>query len=163
MSAFDQFCAGSKTRHDFQDQIQVRYRHRDGEEYDTWVSGEEVLARLESEAAEQRLKGISRLDWKEIREAGEQLPQRAKEELRGRLKDKFADAVEDVIGGNVIGDGLVDRVRGRDSDVDPRDAAKQRWQALLLDDVFRAKVLELAWIQLAGSFPEERNEPDDWV
>jgi hypothetical protein len=163
MTTFDQFRAQTKMRHDFRDQIQVRYRHSDGQEYDTWVSGQEALARLQSAAAEQRLKGISNLDWQEIREAGEQLPQQAKDKLRDRLKNKLADTVEDTIGGNPIGDQLADRVRGRDTSTDPRDAEKQHWQTLLQGDTFRATILQLAWIQLAGSFPQETTEPDDWI
>jgi hypothetical protein len=163
MTTFDQFRAQTKMRHDFRDQIQVRYHQTDDEEYDTWVSGEEALARLKSAAAEKRLKGISNLDWQEIRQAGQQLPQEAKEKLRDRLKNKLADTVEDAIGGNIIGDELADKVRGRDLDQDPRDAEKQRWQTLLQDDTFRATILELAWIQLAGSFPQETSEPDDWI
>jgi hypothetical protein len=163
MTTFDQFSARTKMRHDFRDQIQVRYHHSDGEAYDTWISGEEVVARLKSAAAEKRLKGISNLDWQEIRTAGEQLPEQAKEKLRDRLKNKLVDTVEDAIGGNLIGNELADKVRGRDSDQDPRDAEKQRWQTLLQDDDFRAVALELAWIQLAGSFPQETSEPDDWM
>lgn len=167
MTTFDQFRAQTKMRHDFRDQIQVRYRHSDGQEYDTWVSGQEALARLQTAAAEQRLKAISSLDWQQIRAAGEQLPDQAQEKLRDRLKNKLADAVEDTIGGNPIGDQLAGKVRGRDPVsnpvADPRDAEKQRWQTLLQDDTFRATILELAWIQLAGSFPQETNEPDDWM
>lgn len=163
MTTLDQFRARSKTRHDFQDQIQVRYRHNDGEEYDTWVSGQEVLARLKSDAAEQRLKAIGRLDWQEIRQTAEQLPQEAEQSLRDRLKNKLADTVEDALGGNPIGDELANKVRGRNPDQDPRDAEKQHWQTLLQDNTFRAKLLELAYIQLAGSFPEETNQPDDWI
>jgi len=40
-------------RHDFDDQIQVRYTHTDGESFDTWVSGEEVLGRINSVESEE--------------------------------------------------------------------------------------------------------------
>ncbi len=39
------FSANCKMRHDYGDMIQVRYQHSDGENYDTWVSGDEVLSR----------------------------------------------------------------------------------------------------------------------
>jgi hypothetical protein len=164
MTTFSQFCDRAKMRHDFSDQIQVRYPHPDGEDYDTWVSGEEVLQRLRSEAAEKRLKGVSRLEWQEIRQAGRDLPEQAKKKVRDRLKDQLADTVEGIIGGNVIGDSLADNIRGRDANVEPRQWEKQKWQASLQDEAFRTKVLELAWLNLAGSFPATPTiEPDDWT
>ena len=42
-------------RHDFGDQIQVRYRHTDGEDYDTWVSGEEARQRLKTAEREKKI------------------------------------------------------------------------------------------------------------
>jgi hypothetical protein len=53
MTTFIQFCAGAKLRHDFSDQIQVRYLHPSGENFDTWISGEEVLRRLKTMSREQ--------------------------------------------------------------------------------------------------------------
>lgn len=162
MTNFERFRAHTKMRHDFADQIQVRYQHSDGEAYDTWVSGEEVMQRLRSEAAERRLRGLSRLNWKEIQEAKETLPQEGKEQLEDQLKDRLADGLEEVLGNNVIGESLADALRGRDREQD-EDAAL--WRARLHDGVFREKVLELAWINLRGSFPEgnDAEEPDDWV
>jgi hypothetical protein len=165
MTTLENFNGRAKMRHDFSDQIQVRYSHPNGEDYDTWVSGEEILQRLQSEAAEKRLKGISRLDWQEIQQAGRDLPEQAKKTLRDRLKDQFADTVEGMIGGNVIGDSLADNIRGRDANVDPRDLEKQKWQAYLQNESFRTKALELAWLNLEGSLPEEKSPDDvgDWV
>lgn len=166
MTSFKQFCTRTKMRHDFADQIQVRYRHSDGEAYDTWVSGEEVMQRLRSEAAERRLRGLSRLSWDEIQEAKDALPQEGKEQLEEHVKDRLADGLEDVLGDNVIGESLADAVRGGDRGEDD-DAAL--WHQRLRDEAFREKVLELAWINLRGSFPEEdsTDDPldraDDWV
>ena len=166
MSSFEQFCERAKMRHDFADQIQVRYRHSNGEAYDTWVSGEEVMQRLRSEAAERRLRGLSRFSWKEIQEAKERLPREGKERLEEQARDRLADGLKDVLGENVIGESLADAVRGRDRDEDD-DAAV--WRERLQDGAFREKILELAWINLRGSFPEKDeggaspDEPDDWV
>lgn len=55
MTTFQQFAARCKMRHDFEDQIQVRYRHPDGQDYDTWVSGLEAEHRLQAEVREQQL------------------------------------------------------------------------------------------------------------
>ncbi len=162
MTSFEQFCTRTKMRHDFADQIQVRYRHSDGETYDTWVSGEEVMQRLRSEAAERRLRGLSRLNWKTIREAGEALPQEGRKRLQDQMKDRLADEVEDMLGDNVIGESLADAVRGEEPD--EGDVAAL-WHQCLQDRMFREKVQELAWINLRGSFPEEEDTeaPDDWI
>ena len=162
MTSFEQFCTRTKMRHDFADQIQVRYQHANGEAYDTWVSGEEVMQRLRSEAAERRLRGLSRLRWREIREATESLPQEARERLEDEVKDRLADGLEDFLGDNVIGKSLVDRVRAGEED---EDDGPTLWRERLGNEAFREKVLELAWINLRGSFPEEddADEPNDWV
>jgi hypothetical protein len=167
MTSFSTFIKNCKTRHDFDDMIQVRYVHADGEEYDTWVSGKEALARIRSEASEARLKGIGRLDLDEIRAAGRRLPDDAKKRVGVELRNHLAEGVEDVLGENSIVDGLSAAIRG---DVDDRGGdhtdtvERQAWLALLQDDGFRAKVLELAWINLEGSLPEGRSaEPDDWI
>jgi hypothetical protein len=158
------FANRAKVRPDFGDMLQVRYRHTDGEEYDTWVSGEEVLQRLQSETAEERLRGLSRLDWQAIQAAKERLPDEGQKKLRRKLVDRFADEVEEAVGGNLIGDNLADAVRGRDSTADPYEAEREKWRTYLENEKFRAKVLELAWIQLEGSFPDEPPaEPDDWM
>lgn len=152
-------------RHDFGDQIQVRYRHTDGEDYDTWVSGEEVLGRIRSEAAEERLRGLVKLNWGQIQEIKDRLPDEAKEKTERWLLDILANGLEENLGSNLIGDSLADAVRGgKDKDAST-DVAKERWINLLRDELFRAGVLELAWIQLEGSFPEDSpaEEPDDWT
>jgi hypothetical protein len=165
MSSFTIFRENSKMRHDFADQIQVRYRHVDGEEYDTWVSGDEVLQRLSSEESEEKLRRLSRLDVQELRKAKEQLPEQGKDELEHSISSRLADKVEGFIGGNVIGDSLADAVRGDSVENHDSDDRKSRWVTLLRNEIFRIKVLELAWIQLEGSFPESDmpDELDDWT
>lgn len=149
-------------RFDFDDQIQVRYRHTDGENFDTWVSGEEVLSRLKSANKEKQLRALSRLDLEALRKFRDELPEHGKERAWKTLKDQTADSVEDNIGGNVIGDSLADAVRGDESEEFPDS---QQWQLLLDDKAFKSKVLDLAWIQLEGSLPEDDSpvEYDDWV
>lgn len=152
-------------RYDFGDQIQVRYRHSDGEEYDTWVSGEEALQRLRSAADEERLGRLRNLDWAHIRELQEQLPETGARRLQDAIQERVGDILDDLVGGNIIGDSLVAGARGDLPGEDADAAERQRWQAHLRNDAFYAQVLELAWIQLRGSFPEEdrREEPGDWI
>ena len=165
MPTFKDFAIKAKVRPDFGDMIQVRYVHTDGDDYDTWVGGEEVLQRLASETAEDRLRSISKLDWQAIKEAKERLPEEGKKKLRRKLIDRFADEVKGAIGGNVIGDSFADAISGQDSTDDPYESERQKWRTYLKDDAFRSKVIELAWIQLEGSFPEDdqQEEPDDWM
>lgn len=165
MASFTFFCDNSKMRHDFDDQIQVRYHHVNGEDYDTWVSADEVLQRLRSEASEEKLRRISRLDWQELRKIEEELPEKGKEKLEESMRNRLADGVEDFIGGNLIGDSVAGAVRGEFQE--DRDATDEKtyWFTLLKNETFRMKVLELAWIQLEGSFPDEdpAAEADDWI
>jgi hypothetical protein len=165
MTDFTTFSAGCKMRHDYDDMIQVRYHHSNGEDYDTWVSGDEVLSRLHSEMAEEKLRGLRDLDWKKILATREEWPEEAKDRAEESVLDILADNIQENIGGNIIGDSLSDAVRGRPSDPDSPDSTKARWLIFLQDEIFRAKVLKLAWIQLEGSFPDEQTaeEPDDWV
>jgi hypothetical protein len=166
MPTFKQFATKAKVRPDFGDMIQVRYRHTDGDDYDTWISGKEVLRRLESETAEERLRGLSKLDWSAIQETAQRLPEKGKKKLKRNLIDRFADEVKGAIGGNVIGDSFSDAVRGRDTAEDPHEAEREKWRTHLQENAFRAKVLELAWIQLEGSFPDDEDRveaPDDWM
>jgi hypothetical protein len=135
--------------------IQVRYEHFDGQEYDTWVSGEEALGRLQSQAAEQRIQGLRRLDWDQVRKAAEALPEEARRKAHRIFKDMLADGVEKALGDNPIGDNLTQAISGRDADVESTEAEKQYWQALLKWDDFRHIVLQLAWIQLEGSFRDD--------
>jgi len=137
-------------RYDFDDQIQVRYQHTDGENFDTWVSGDEVLSRLRSAENEERLIALSKLDIEVLRKFKEELPEVGKERAWSTLS------------GNAIGDSLADAVRGYDNE---EDSDSRQWQLLLQENVFKSMVIELAWIQLEGSLPEDDTpvEYDDWV
>lgn len=163
MTSYAQFCRNCRMRHDFGDQIQVRYRYSNGEEYDTWVSGEEVLQRLRSEAAVSRMEELRRTDWQQIRELRERLQGEAHDKLKSELQDRLANGLEETLGANQIGQSLADAVRGRK---DGREADREtEWSLLIDDQAFRDKVLELAWIQLEGSFPADgpAGGPDDWT
>ena len=164
MTSFIKFCAGAKMRHDFSDQIQVRYTHPTGEDFDTWISGEEVLSRLKTMSREQLIHSFSRMNWMEAKAALQNELDAGKRNARRGLKDRLADAVEGSLGGNIFGDTLADNIRGVDSNADPRALEKAQWQQRLQDNSFRAVALELAWINLEGTFPDEPTaEPDDWV
>ncbi len=165
MTDFTTFSNSCKIRHDYGDMFQVRYRHSNGVDYDTWVSGEEALSRLSSEIAEEKLRGLRNLDWKKIQEARDQWPEEAKDRAENSLLGFLADNLQESIGGNIIGDSLSDAVRGRSTDSDPLESTKARWSLFLQDDIFRGKLLELAWIQLEGSFPGDQaaEEPNDWI
>ncbi|HEX6385419.1 MAG TPA: hypothetical protein VF177_12170 [Anaerolineae bacterium] len=164
MTTFVQFCTRAKVRHDFSDMIQVRYSHHGGEDFDTWVSGEEVMARLKTMSREQLIQSFSRMNWQEAKEALEREVESGKKRAHDHLLGRLADAVSDNIGGNIFGDTLADKIRGVDSAADRRHEEKQLWHRRLQNDAFRAVVLELAWINLEGSFPGESvDEPDDWV
>jgi hypothetical protein len=159
MRSYADFARRCRMRHDFADQFQVRYDHPGGESYDTWVSGEEVLSRLRSGAAETRLRHWGRLQPDDLGEAWEKGKREAKESLMNRLRDRFGDGVDALAGGNPLGDSLAENVRGRD------DEGGENWPSYLHDEAFRAVALELAWINLRGSFPDSGtpDEPDDWV
>jgi len=167
MPTFKEFATRTKIRPDFGDMIQVRYTHTNGDDYDTWVSGEEVWRRLKSETAEERLRAISKLDWDAIQATKESLPEEAKKKAKRTFIDRFADEVKGAIGGNVIGDSFADAIRGEESAEEEPDAAeREKWRTRLIDNHFRAKVLELAWIHLEGSLPDDSDqveEPDDWM
>lgn len=165
MTHFNQFCNGAKMRHDYSDMLQVRYPHPNGEDFDAWVSGEEVMQRLDTQARERLIKSFSQKNWPEAQDALRQEVEKGKDKARRSLKDRLADTLSDQIGGNIFGDTLADNVRGLDSNVDAYDREKAVWQNRLRDKSFRAIVLELAWIDLAGSFPDENDEKslDDWV
>jgi hypothetical protein len=164
MTTFIQFCAGARMRHDFSDQIQVRYPHPSGENFDTWISGEEVMSRLKTMSREQLIHSFSRMNWTEAKAALQRELDEGKSKARRGLKDRLADVVEDNIGGNIFGDTMADNIRGVDSSIDPREQEKALWRQRLHNDGFRAVALELAWINLEGTFPDEPTaEPDDWV
>lgn len=164
MTSFIQFCAGAKIRHDFSDMIQVRYPHPTGENFDTWISGDEVLARLKTMSREQLIQSFSRKNWTEAKAALQREIEASKQKKRKRLKDRLANAVQDQIGGNIFGDTLSDNIRGVDSSADPHEVEKKQWQARLQNQAFRAVALDLAWTNLEGTFPsEDASELDDWV
>lgn len=164
MTTFIQFCAGAKMRHDFSDQIQVRYPHPSGENFDTWISGEEVMSRLKTTSREQLIHSFSRMNWTEAKAALQRELDESKHKAQRGLKNRLADMVEDSIGGNIFGDTMADNIRGVDSSIDPREQEKALWQQRLHNDSFQAVALELAWINLEGTFPDEPTaEPDDWV
>ncbi len=165
MTTETQFQHGAKLRHDYSDMIQVRYPHPSGENFDTWVSGEEVMARLNTAARERLIKSFSTKNWQQAKESLQDELEAGKEKARRSLRDRLADKVSDAVGGNILGDTLADNVRGVDSNQDARDQEKQLWQSRLQDPEFRAMTLELAWINLRGTLPDEGLEPeaDDWV
>lgn len=164
MTTFIQFCAGAKLRHDFSDQIQVRYPHPTGENFDTWISGEEVLSRLKTMSREQLIHSFSRMNWTEAKAALQRELDEGQQKARRSLKERLAGMVEDNLGGNIFGDTLANNIRGVDSHADPREQEKALWQQRLRSDAFRAVALELAWINLEGTFPAEPTaEPDDWL
>jgi hypothetical protein len=164
MTTFETFSARCKLRLDSDDQFQVRYHHPDGQHFDTWVSGEEVLSRLHSTAAEDRLRALSQLDLDALKEAAEGLPQEARERARDSLRERLGDEVEDTLGRGPIAAGLSDAIRGRARPADPDADARAAWLALAQQPDFRAAIRELAWIQLAGSLPAEApDEPGDWL
>jgi hypothetical protein len=87
-----------------------------------------------------------------------------KKQFRSDVMDRLGGLVEDNIGGNIFGDTLADNIRGRDSNRDEYAEEKQQWQNHLRDDVFRMVALQLAWINIGDTLPDEgRAEPDDWV
>ena len=165
MTSFQQFSDFCKMRHDYGDMIQVRYSHSSGEVFDTWVSGEEILQRFHSEAAEDRLRKLSTFDRNELRQTADDLPDKARNYGEKTAANRLAKEIEDFLGDNVISEGLADTIRGGTSGEAPDKSGRDKWRAHLQDPVFREKVVELAWIQLEGSFPEEESEeePDDWI
>jgi hypothetical protein len=165
MTTFSQFSQRCKMRHDFDDQIQVRYWHTDDEHYDAWVSGTEVLQRLESFEREDQLRSLSQLGYDDLRLVLQSLPEAARSMLRHSLRDVIASGLETNIGGNRIGDALSEAVRGRSNQAGTTISEQDRWQSLMRFEPFRLKVIELAWIALEGSFPNGgmEPEPDDWL
>ena len=162
---YSQFCARAKMRHDFNDMIQVRYTPANGENYDTWISGEEVVSRLKTMSREQLIRSFSRMNWMEAKTAVEREWRQGKEKSYWELRRRSGEVFADNFGGHIFGETVADNIRGRDSSADPQAEEKLRWQNQLQDPAFRAVALELAWINLEGSFPEEpfNEEPDDWV
>ncbi|GMQ77641.1 MAG: hypothetical protein BMS9Abin02_0129 [Anaerolineae bacterium] len=165
MTSFEQFAARCKMRHDYGDMIQVRYNHPNGDDFDTWVSGEEILQRLRSESAEERLRRLSKLDLNSLRQTADEIPERARDFAENSITERIANDVEDFLGDSVISESIADAIRDEGSPEGSAGSEQHHWRTYLQDPIFRAKVVELAWIQLEGSFPEEESneEPDDWV
>lgn len=165
MTTFVQFCRRAKMRHDFSDMIQVRYPHPNGENMETWISGEEVMSRLKTASREQLIRSFSRMQWSEAKNALEEEWLQKKEKNYWEFRRRTGDAFARQFGGHLFGDTAADALRGVDSTADPGDQEKQTWQSRLPDPAFRAIALELAWINLEGTFPPETpDEPaDDWV
>lgn len=165
MTTETQFLRGAKLRYDYSDMIQVRYPHPGGENFDTWVSGAEVMARLNTAARERLIKSFSTKNWQQAKESLQDEVEKGKEKARRSLRDRLAGQVSNAVGGNIFGDTLADNLRGVDANENLRAVEKQRWQSHLQDPDFRAVALELAWINLRGAMPSEEPEPDpdDWV
>lgn len=156
-------------RHDYSDMVQVRYAHPNGENFDAWVSGEEIMARLKTHDRERLIKSFSQKDLPQTRAAVKKELQKGletgKKKAQRSLKERLADAVNDQIGGNIFGDTLADNIRGVDSNIDPYEREKALWQNRLRDEAFRKIALQLAWIQLEGTMPDEGSETEsnDWI
>ncbi|RMH01852.1 MAG: hypothetical protein D6706_01230 [Chloroflexi bacterium] len=153
-------------RHDFSDQIQVRYVHPNGENFDTWVSGEEVLGRLKTMSREQLIRSFSRMRWHEARKRLEEEIEQGKRSLHQKLKSRLADIVSENLGENIFADTLADNIRGVDDTEASHIREKRLWQTRLQNEAFRAVVLELAWAQIGDVLPpeaDEQSEPNDWV
>lgn len=164
LTNLQQFRSNAKMRHDFSDQIQVRYPHPNGEMFDTWISGEEVMQRLNSDSRERLIRSFRDKNWRKIRDEASELIDEGKKRARGELKDRLADQLSQAMGDNIFGDTMADKIRGSDGSLDPHDQEKLMWQARLKDESFRDIALELAWIDLEGTFPDELSEePDDWI
>ena len=165
MTTFDQFRADAKARHDYSDMIQVRYAHPNGEDFDAWVSGEEIMGRLDTQARERLIKSFSQKNWRQAQDAAREEIEKGKRKIGRHLKDRLADIVSDQIGGNIFGDALADNIRDADSNIDPHDREKAMWQDRLRDEAFRAILFRLAWIDLEGVLPDEGEtaELDDWI
>ena len=164
MTTIVQYAAGVKMRHDFSDQIQVRYRHPDGEDYDTWVSGEEALARLKTLSREQLIRSFRRLNWEQAIEAIEREVDKGKEQAKGRFLNRLTQGVTDTLGDHIFSQTINDKLRGSRSEEDPREREKRLWQQRLEDERFRAMVIEIAWRNIGDSLPPETAvAPDDWI
>ena len=164
MTTFLQFTTRAKMRHDYSDMIQVRYPHPAGENFDTWVSGDEVMARLNTRDRERLIKNFSTKNWQQTRQSIDEEIEKGKHLAEKGLRGKLGDFISDAVGDNIFGDTLADNVRGVDSTIDPHDAEKAQWQARIQDQTFRAVALELAWINLEGTLPDENaSELDDWA
>jgi hypothetical protein len=165
MTTQTQFNTSAKARHHHSDQIQVRYPHPNGKQYDTFVSGEEAMSRLNTQAQNRLIKSFSSKNWREAKHSLKEEWRKGKKASEKKLRNRLGSFVQDKVGGNVFGDTLADNVRGVDSTIDPREAEKKLWQNRLHDAEFKQMVLNLAWLDLEGSLPKEDDpaDTDDWV
>jgi len=164
MTTQTQFLTKAKARHHHKDMIQVRYPHPNKKKYDTFVSGEEAISRLDTQAQDRLIKSFSTKNWDQAKHSIKGEYKKGKEASGKKFKNRLGDFVQDKVGGNVFGDTLADNVRGVDSTKDPREAEKEQWQRRLHDSEFKEMVIQLAWIDLEGSLPQEdETETDDWV
>jgi len=164
MTTQTQFLTKAKARHHHKDMIQIRYPHPNKKKYDTFVSGEEAISRLDTQAQDRLIKSFSTKNWDQAKHSIKGEYQKGKEVSGKKFKNRLGDFVQDKVGGNVFGDTLADNVRGVDSTKDPREAEKELWQSRLHDSEFKEMVIQLAWIDLEGSLPQEdETETDDWV
>lgn len=165
MTTQTQFLAKAKARHHHSDQIQVRYPHPNGKKYDTFVSGEEAMSRLDTQAQDRLIKSFSTKNWDQAKSSLKREWKKGQEASSKKFKNRLGDFVEDKVGGNVFGDTLADNVRGVDSTKDPREVEKEIWQSRLHDAEFKSMILNLAWLDLEGSLPKEDDpsDTDDWI
>jgi hypothetical protein len=86
--------------------------------------------------------------------------------LHDEVRERLGDEIDDFGGDSLIGNSLADAIRGQPRTTgQDEDGEKALWQKHLQEVEFRATVLELAWLNLRGSFPEseEADDHDDWV
>ncbi|MEZ4642177.1 MAG: hypothetical protein R3E31_05445 [Chloroflexota bacterium] len=76
--------------------------HPTGENFDTWVSGEEVMARLNTAARERLIKSFSNKNWNQAKEALRDEMDKGKQSAKRKLKDRLAGKVTDVMGDNIL-------------------------------------------------------------
>lgn len=164
MTTQTQFLAKAKARQHHSDMIQVRYLHPNKKHYDTFVSGEEAMSRLNTQAQDRLIKSFSTKNWDQAKHSIKGELHKGQKASSKKLKHRLGDFVQDKVGGNVVGDTLADNVRGIDSTKDPREVEKEMWQERLHDAEFKDMVLYLAWLDLDGSLPQEDDtETDDWI
>ena len=102
MTTFHQFARRARMRHDFSDQIQVRYSHANGEEFDTWISGEEVLARLKTASREELIKSFSQMNLAQAKRGVKKEIEERKKQFRSDVMDRLGGLVEDNIGATFL-------------------------------------------------------------
>ncbi|NHZ71703.1 MAG: hypothetical protein GWP17_01285, partial [Aquificales bacterium] len=106
MTTQTQFNTSAKTRHHHSDMIQVRYPHPNGKQYDTFVSGEEAMSRLDTQAQDRLIKSFSTQNWDQAKHSIKKEWHKGKDASGKKLKNRLGDFVQDKVGGNVFGDTL---------------------------------------------------------